>query len=212
MNLWKYLKIRQKSNYIDNNDDLTEPNVQYDNKWQLEHPGLIDNLIKSYNEQLLLINKHQEINLFVFNHCDHPYNDIDIHITATLEKNFIFTVQQLIKSPRKPIIPELNVGYGSGIPLSPQQGIYQTGGTGWTILHNLQMSIESEEKEKHTKWKVIYHVDRIKHNTFMELHPILLFIPDSYKTKKIQIKIAYTHEEIGSIKEQIRIINLPQTK
>jgi len=190
-------------------DDLIEPNVQYDIKWELENPGVIKNLVKSYNDQLILIGKHQEIEVFLFNHCDHPYNDIDIQITSTLENKFVLTVNELIKLPRKPIIPELNVGYIDGIPMQPQKEIYHTGSERITKLYNLDMRIESEEKVKHIKWTVIYHVERIKHNTFMELHPLLLFIPDSYKTNKIQIKIAYTHEEIGTIKEQKRIINLP---
>lgn len=86
---------------------------------------------------------------------------------------------------------------------------FYTGNERITTLYNLDMRIESEKKGKHNIWKVNYHADRLKHNTFMELHPLLLFIPDSYKTNRIQIKIAYTHEEIGTIKEQKRIINLP---
>lgn len=189
-------------------DDLIELNIQYDHIWQLENPGVIENLIKNYNEQLILINKHQEINLFVFNHCDHPYNDIDIHISATLENKFVFTMKELIKSPCKPIIPKLNVSYIDGIPTQPQKGIYYTGNERITTLYNLDMRIDLEKKGKHNIWKIIYHVDRLKHNTFMELHPLLLFIPDSYKTNRIQIEIAYNHEEIGTIKEQKRIINL----
>ena len=207
----KELTLKKKGNKPEflSRDDLIEPNVQYDIIWRLEHPGVIENLIKNYNEQLTLINKHQEINLFLFNHCDHPYNDIDIQIITTLENRFVLTVSELIKTPHKPIIPKLNVGYVDGIPIRAQEGLYYTGSERVSKLSNLDMRIESEEKEKHNIWRVIYHKDRIKHNTYMELHSLLIFIPDSYKTDRIQFKIVYTHDEIGKIKGQTRIIYLP---
>ncbi len=117
-------------------------------------------------------------------------------------------MRELISWPVKPIIPRLNVGYMSGIPKRPQKGIYHTGSERITKLHNLDIRIESEEKEKHIDWKLVYHIDRIKHNTFMELHPLCIFIPNSYKTDRIQFRIDFTHEENGTIKEQKRIIHL----
>jgi len=207
----KVLTLNKKTNKPEllSHDDLVEPNVQYDIQWQLENPGVIENLIKSYNEQLILINNHQEINFFLFNHCDHPYNDIDIHITTTLENKFVLTVSELIKWPRKPIIPALNVSYIDGIPKHPQNGIYHSGSKKIAKLYDLNIRIESEKKGKHNIWKVVYHEGRIKHNTSIELHPLLISIPDSYKTDIIQFEIAYTHEEIGTIKKQKRIVNLP---
>ncbi|MFX1260121.1 MAG: hypothetical protein ACFFAN_19910 [Promethearchaeota archaeon] len=62
------------------------------------------------------------------------------------------------------------------------------------------MRIELEKKGKHTDWRVIYHIDRLKQNTSIELHPLLIFIHDSYITDRIQFKVTYTHVEIGIIK------------
>ena len=128
--------------------------------------------------------------------------------TSTLEKDFTLTVKELINWPVKPIIPRLNVAYISGIPKRPHKGIYYTGSERITKLHNLDIRIESEEKERNIVWKLVYHIDRIKHNNFMELNPLCIFIPDSYNTDRIQFRIAYTHEEDGTIKEQKRIIYL----
>jgi len=206
----KEIKLEKKAIIpeILSRDDLVKPNVQYDTQWETDNPEIINNLIKSYNEQMRLISRHQEINFYLFNHCDYPYNDLDIYITTTLEKNFILTINELINKPCKPIIPEVNTIYAFDIPKDPQEGIYFTGDERLTKLLNLEIRIESEENGKKTNWTVVFHEDRIKHNTHKKLLPILLFIPDLYKTKKISFKINFTHKEKGSIKEQNLIIGL----
>lgn len=76
-------KVTKKPKLL-SRDDLTEPNVQYDHKWEIENPRAIGNLIKSYNEQSILISNHQEVKLFLINHSNHSYNNIDICITSIL--------------------------------------------------------------------------------------------------------------------------------
>ncbi len=190
-------------------DDLIEPDVLYDMNWVLLNLDTIGNLLESYNIQTKLINNHQVIDLFLYNHCNHPYNDIDFYITTTLEKSFVITIKELIKEPIVPFIPELDVKYLSGIPKIPNEGIYHTEGKRATKLLNLDMNIEVEEKSRHNKWSVNYHIDRLKHNTFQELHPLFFYIPETYKYNKIQLNIAYSHKEGGTIQKQKRIINLP---
>ena len=92
-----------------------------------------------------------------------------------------------------------------------QKGIYLKDTEKIVRINNLKinMTISSENKGKHTKWVMIYHIDRIKHNTIIKLRPLLVFLPDSYKTDRIELKIAYSHEELGTIKEQKRIVYLP---
>ncbi len=198
-------------------NDLLEDNFEYDDESELKYElkEEIEELLDIYNKQLEQINNHQEINLTLRNDCNHPYNDIEIYITTILENSFVLTIGELIKKPVKPELPEYN-GDGSLEKLRKelQTGIYLRGTEKIVRMHNLQlnMRISSENKDKHTKWEIIYHLDRIKHNTIIDLHPLLIYLPDSYKTDRIKLKIAYSHEEPGTIKEQKRIVYLPKVK
>ena len=195
-------------------DGLLEENFEFDDESELKYEikEEIEELIDIYNKQLEQINNHQEINLIIRNDCDHPYNDIEIYITTILENDFVFTIKELINSPAKPKIPDYD-GDDSIEKLwkDLQKGIYPKDIEKKYRIQDqkLNLSISSENKGKHTKWEVIYNIDRIKHNTIIALHPLLIFLPDSYKTDRIELKIAYTHEEAGKIKEQKRIVYLP---
>ena len=198
-------------------DELLEENFEYDFEDDLKYDVKeeIEDFIDLYNKQLEQINNHQEINLILRNNCNHPYNDIEIYINTILENDFILTIGELIKRPVKPKIPEYD-GDGSLEKLRKelQEGIYLRGTEKIVRMHNLKlnMHISSKNKGKHTEWEVIYHIDRIKHNTIIDLHPLLIFLPDSYQTDRIKLKIAYSHKEPGTIKEQKRIIYLHKVK
>ncbi len=198
-------------------DDLLEENIEYeyedDLKYEIKEE--IEELIDIYNKQLEQINNHQDINFVIRNDCDHPYNDIDIHITTIIENDFVFAIREFINSPRKPKIPEYeDDGSLDKLREDLQNGIYPEDiEKDYRIQdQELNLRISSENKGKHTEWEVIYHIDRIKHNTMIDIHPLLIFLPDSYKTDRIELKITYTHEEPGTIKEQKRIVYLPKVK
>lgn len=208
-------KISEKTELL-SIDDLLEDNFEFNDESELKYEVKeeIEELIDIYNKQLEQINNHQEINLTIRNDCNHPYNDIEIYITTILENDFILTIRELIKRPDKPKIPDY---YDNGslekIRKDLQTGIYLRGTEKIVRMHNLKlnMHISSENKGKHNKWEVVYHIDRIKHNKMIDLHPLLIFSPDSYKTNRIELKIAYSHEEPGKIKEQKRIVYLPKS-
>lgn len=204
-----FTKILNKVEILSYND-LVKPNVQYDIKWQLENPSVIKKKIKVYNEQIKLINSHHKIDLYLINRSNHPYNDVDIYIRTILEKSFVFTINELIKTPRKPFLPRLNVRYVNGIPINPKESIYLSEGEKIARLMNLDMEIFSEVKGNMISWEIKYHIDKIKHNTIIHLIPLLLFIPNIFDISHINLRINFTQEEPGSIKEQKLNIKLLQ--
>ncbi|MFX1238631.1 MAG: PIN domain-containing protein [Promethearchaeota archaeon] len=209
------LTLEEISNNIEllSIDDLFEDSVDYDNEFELKYDVKeeIEELTEIYNTQLELINNHYEINLYLRNNCNRPYNDVDIRVIFELESSIVLTIKELIKKPVKPQLPEYNGDDTiDKIQEELSTGIYLKGIDKITRMNNLDLnlSISSEKKGNHVEWEVIYHVDRIKHNTIIALHPLLMHLPDKFKAERIILKINFTHEEPGKIKEQKRIIKL----
>ena len=59
------------------------------------------------------------------------------------------------------------------------------------------------------KWVFGFHIEKIKHNKKIFLpYPIMIWIPEKPKLKKITFKIQFTQDESGKIKEQKLEINI----
>ena len=153
--------------------------------------------IKEYNQKIEEYNKYQKIRLFLFNNGMIPYNDIDIDINTTLEKDFIIIHNKNLEEPIKPSrnlfenmanqISQITISYFRKKQEEPNVKYYP---------------VELKENEKNNSWHFRYHIEKLKHNQYIELYPIKLRIPDNPKTNKISFKIYISRYEEGRIKPQ----------
>jgi hypothetical protein len=59
-------------------------------------------------------------------------------------------------------------------------------------------------------WCLGYHVEKIRHNDAIVIpYPIMSWIPEKPKAKKIIFEITFTQDEPGKIKDQKLEINIP---
>ena len=153
--------------------------------------------IKEYNQKIEEYSKYQKIRLFLFNNGMIPYNDIDIDINTTLEKGFIIIHDKNLEEPIKPSrnlfenmgnqISQITISYFRKKQEEPNVNYYP---------------VELKENEKNHSWHFRYHIEKLKHNQYLELYPIMLRIPDNPKTNKISFKIYISRYEEGRIKPQ----------
>lgn len=184
----KYLKLENEKK---TQSDLGHPLLDFksDRVFQKE----IDN----YNQKIDDFSHYRRIELYAFNKGFNPYTNIDILIYTKLEKDFIIKYERDVEMPNKPsrVINVASPIYTPSIALRREPNVRY-------------IPVEKNETAKNTEWFFGFNIKKIKHNDSVSLYPIMLWIPENPKTKKIIFKSTFTQDEPGRIKPYYLSINL----
>ncbi len=156
--------------------------------------------VLKYYEELNEHRKYIEIELFLTNKGNKPYNNVNIEIFTILEKGFKLKSKEELEKPEKPKIERDFFPYTS---LTIPQFTHKE--------YNVKYSSpEKIEKEKNDIWVFGYSIKKIQHNVTLGLYPIMIKFPEEFKMKKIQFFCSFKHDEEGVNKDQKLIINISQ--
>jgi len=150
--------------------------------------------IEIYNQQIEDFSHYIEVKFMLINNGNHPYSNIDIFINTQLEKEFKIKYKTDVKIPTKPeLFDDLWEEVSSQYAIDESEVMY------YVISRN----------EIDHQCDFGYHIEKVKHNEdFLIPFPIMIWIPEKPKHKKITFKIQFTYDEPGKIKEQKLEINL----
>ncbi len=155
--------------------------------------------IEVYNQQIEEFSRYIEISFLLINNGYHPYSNIDIYISTQLKEHFKMIYKMEVKVPMKP---------------DPFDEISDNEAS---FIVSEELEVETQEITKQEiirngmdyKWNFGYYINKIKHNEKIILpYPLMIWIPEKSKLKKINFKIRFTHDEPVKIKEQKLEINL----
>ncbi len=161
----------------------------------------LESELEDYNLEIRNFSRFFKIETVLKNNGEKPYTNITIELHTQLEKEMKIEYEKNIEIPEKPkafsdftSIPNGMV-YTPSVSSNPNEKYY---------------SIEKRGNENNNYWYLGYHVEKIRHNeTIVIPFPIMIWIPEKPKTKKIIFKIAFTQDEPGKIKKQKLEINIP---
>lgn len=154
--------------------------------------------VLKYYEEMKEYRKHIEIELFLINEGNRPYNNVNIEIITLLEKGFKLKSMEELEKPRKPITERDFLSYGA---LTIPQFTHKE----YNVKYR---SPEKIEKEKNDIWVFGYSIKKIQHNDTLGLYPIMIKFPEEFKMKKIQFFCSFKHDEEGVTKDQKLTINI----
>lgn len=159
----------------------------------------VESEIEVYNQEVEEFSRYIEIKFILINNGNHPYSNIDVFISTQLKEHFKMKYKEEVKIPMKP---------------DPFDEISDNEAT---FIVSEELDVEYQEITKQEinrngmdyKWNFGYYINKIKHNEKIILpYPLMIWIPEKSKLKKINFKIRFTHDEPGKIKEQKLEINL----
>jgi hypothetical protein len=185
-------------------EDYEEPyeDLKYEDpmRFELLRPDYeVESDIEVYNQEVEEFSRYIEIKFLLINNGNHPYSNIDVFISTHLEQQFKITHKLDVKIPTKP---------------DPFDELYDNQSILYAIEESEVRYHEITKQKKNSnkmdyKWDFGYYIEKVKHNeTFFIPFPIMIWIPEKTKQKKITFKIRFTHDESGKIKEQKLEINL----
>lgn len=149
--------------------------------------------VVKYYEEINEFRKYVEIELYLTNKGNKPYNNVKIEIFALLEKVFDLKSKEELEKPEKPKIErEL-------FPFTSYSSIISQQHKEYNVKY---FSPEKIEKEKNDIWIFGYSIKKIQHKDTLGLYPITIKFPETFKTKKIQFFCSFKHDEEGVTKEQ----------
>jgi rRNA-processing protein FCF1 len=164
----------------------SHPLIGHKTKENLQHE--LDN----YNDEMDQYYRFKEILFIVQNNSNNPFTNIDVYLEMVLEKGFKVKYRKDKKVPEKPkisrrLMPLNTIRFSPSIKQEP----------------NVKYSeIISVERERNNDWIIQNHISKIKHNETETLFPLLIWIPKDVSTEQINIKISFTQDQEGKIKEQ----------
>lgn len=154
--------------------------------------------VLKYYEEMNEHRKYIEIELFLTNKGNKPYNNVNIEIITILEKDFKLKSKEELEKPEKPKIERDFFPYTS---LTIPQFTHKE--------YNVKYSSpEKIEKEKNDIWVFGYSIKKIQHNDILSLYPITIKFPEEFKMKKIHFFCTFKHDEEGVTKNQKLIIDI----
>ncbi len=154
--------------------------------------------VLKYYEEMKEYRKYIEIELFLTNRGNKPYNNVNIEIFTLLEKRFKLKSKEELEKPEKPKIEREFFPFTS---LTIPQFTHKE--------YNVKYSSpEKIEKEKNDIWVFGYSIKKIQHNDTLGLYPIMIKFPEEFKMKKIQFSCTFKHDEEGVTKDQKLMINI----
>lgn len=160
----------------------------------------LENKLEDYNLEMKNFSRFFKVETVLKNNGKKPYTNITIEINTKLEKEMKIEYEKDIEIPVKPKAFSDFTSIMSGLALTS------------TVSRNPNekcYSIEKQENENNTDWHLGYHIEKIRHNdTIVIPYPIMIWIPEKPKAKKIIFKISFTQDELGKIKEQKLEINI----
>jgi len=159
----------------------------------------VESDIVDYNQEVEEFSRYIEIKFVLINNGNHPYTNIDVFISTQLEQQFKLQHKLNVKIPIKPdLFEELSENESSHYAINESEVRY------YEITKQ-----EKASNKNNCKWDFGYYIEKIKHNeTYFIPFPIMIWIPEKTKQKKLTFKIRFTHDESGRIKEQKLEINL----
>lgn len=159
----------------------------------------VESDIEVYNQEVEEFSRYIEIKFALINNGNHPYTNIDVFISTHLEQRFKLRHKFDVKIPIKPdLFEELSENESSQYAIDESEVRY------YEITKQ-----EKTSNKMNLKWDFGYYIEKLKHNeTYFIPFPIMIWIPEKTKQKKITFKIRFTHDESGKIKEQKLEINL----
>lgn len=159
----------------------------------------LESEIAGYNQQIEKFSRYIEVNFMLINNGNHPYSNIDVSISTLLKKQFKIKHKEEVKIPIEPDpFDEFSDNESSYIAPEESDGMHY--GITKQEINRIGMDY---------KWVFGFHIVKIKHNEKIFLpYPIMIWIPEKPKLKKITFKIQFTQDESGKIKEQKLEINL----
>ncbi len=135
------------------------------------------------------------------NNGEKPYTNITIELHSKMEKEMKIEYEKNIEIPEKPKAISDFTSITNGLTYTPSVS---------RNPNEKYLSIEKQENKNNNDWYLGYQVEKIRHNDVIVIpYPIMIWIPEKPKTKKIIFKITFTQDEPGKIKEQKLEINIP---
>lgn len=185
-------------------EDFIEPyeDLEWEDpmRFELLRPDYeVESEIEVYNQKVEEFSRYIEIQFILINNGNHPYTNIDVFISTSLEQQFKIQHKVDVKIPIKPdAFDELSENKSSFYAIEESDVRY----------HEITKQEKISNKMDY-KWDFGYYIEKVKHNeTFFIPFPIMIWIPEKPNLKKITFKIQFTHDESGKIKEQKLEINL----
>ena len=149
--------------------------------------------VLKYYEEMKEYRKYIEIELFLNNRGNKPYNNVNIEIFTVLEKEFELKSKEELEMPEKPKRER------SFFPFIKYPSILSTQHREYNVKYSSPQKIE---KNKNDIWVFGYSVRKIQHNDTLQLYPIMIKFPEVFKMKKIQLHCTFLHDEEGATKDQ----------
>lgn len=161
----------------------------------------LESELKDYNLEMKIFSRFFKMETVLINNGEKPITNITIEINTKLEKEMKMEYEKNIKIPEKPKAFMDFTSIMSGLAFTPSIS---------RKPNETYYPIEKRENENNIDWYLGYHVEKIRHNDSIIIpYPIMIWIPENPKAKKIIFKITFTQDESGKIKEQKLIINIP---
>jgi len=167
---------------------------------------IFDKAVEEYNKIVTEYNHFRAIGLILKNNAEHPYSNIDIIITITIEKeidmHFLGQTPELI-SPMK-FDDSINIQdfwtniFRVACSRYRKQGHFTINRTG----------VVKKELDDKIEWIITYSKNHLKHGVQEKTDPLYILLPDNPKTKRIVLNCSFTQNESGNIKDQKLVINL----
>lgn len=154
--------------------------------------------IQKFYEEMKEYRRYIEIELFLTNKGNKPYNNVNIEIYTVLEKGFELKSKEELEKPEKPKRDR------TFFPFTPYSSILPIQHKEYNVKYSSPQKIE---KEKNDIWVFGYSVKKIQHNDTLRLFPFMIKFPEVFKMKKTQFHCAFKHDEEGVSKEQKLIIS-----
>lgn len=201
---WEYNPPQEKS--IEDYSDLYE-----DLKWQdpekfkgLKPDYELESEVEEYNQKMKIFARFFELDFVLINNGNKPYTNITIEISTILEKEFQIKYKDDIEIPEEPVpFIEFNSLLSPFIPKT-------------SLIHEPNekyIPIQKQEGKNNNDWYFGFQIEKIRHNESILIpYPIMIWIPDQLKSKKVIFNIQFTQDEPGKIKDQKLEINLLMTK
>ncbi|KKM76079.1 hypothetical protein LCGC14_1383750 [marine sediment metagenome] len=149
--------------------------------------------VLKYYEEIKEYRKYVEIELYLTNMGNRPFNNVNIELYTLLEKDFDLKSKEELEKPEKPKIDRTLFPFSSYSSILPMQH------KEYNVKYSSPQKIE---KEKNDIWVFGYSIKKIQHNDTLGLYPITIKFPEEFKMKKIQFICSFKHDEEGVTKEQ----------
>lgn len=157
--------------------------------------------LEKYNLEMKNFSRFFKIETELINNGEKPFTNITIHISTQLEKEMKIVYEEDAKIPKNP---------NAHIDFTPFMGELASRLPVFRKPTETYYPIEKQKNEDKIDWNLGYHLEKIRHNDNIVIpYPIMIWIPDRPKVKKIIFNIHFTQDEPGRIKDQKLEINIP---